>query len=501
MAVGAPLAIGQVVLALVGGQVGQREAVVRGDHVDAGQRRAPTRLEHRAGSRQRLREAARRAAVAQPPGPHRVAVAVVPFVPARAEFAQAVTAVTDVPGLGDQLASGQQRVLRDGREQRGPRREGPPRACVIAPERGGEVEAKTVHAEGLNPPAQAVHHKLNGSRVRQVQRVAAAAGVAQRARSIVRVVVRLVEPAPGEHGALRIALGGVVVDHVEHHLQARAVQRVHHGAELVAHAGVVGGRGPVHRQARVGHEVRERVVTPMVAQAFFQQVALGDAALHRQQAQRGDAQAPEMRQHGGAGQTREAAALASLDARVQGGERLDLRLIEHGARHGHPRPGREGFAGGPFARPVQHARLGHARGVVPVGRAAFERERIHRPAQGARPGVDEQALGLKIWPQALCAQTVALAGRQARREAVPDAVGAGGQRQTRCFHAIGRVEQAQLDTGGPGCPHRQVDAGQAVLDGRRRAQRPGTARPHAPSRQGASHSTDSGGRPRRSRQG
>jgi hypothetical protein len=63
-----------------------------------------------------------------------------------------------------------------------------------------------------------------------------------------------------------------------------ACSRRDHGAELVAR-----GRAPAG-VARLGAEEADRVVAPVVAQARADQPLLVEVLLHRQQADRGDAQ-------------------------------------------------------------------------------------------------------------------------------------------------------------------------------------------------------------------
>src|SRR3712207_9529442 len=58
------------------------------------------------------------------------------------------------------------------------------------------------------------------------------------------------------------ALAGVVVDHVEDHLDARPVQPLDHRLELVDLA-----RRAARRVARVGREEADRVVAPVVVEA------------------------------------------------------------------------------------------------------------------------------------------------------------------------------------------------------------------------------------------
>ncbi len=111
-------------LCVVADEVAQREAVVRGDEVDARVRRpaaAPVQI-RRAG--EAAREFADQPAVASPVRAHRVAVLVVPLRPARRKVADLVAAFAEVPRLGDQLDARQHRILaeRRRRTRRGGRR-------------------------------------------------------------------------------------------------------------------------------------------------------------------------------------------------------------------------------------------------------------------------------------------------------------------------------------------------------------------------------------------
>ena len=70
-----------------------------------------------------------------------------------------------------------------------------------------------------------------------VERVAAAGVVrVPLAARFEHVIGRVVEPAEAERRPVVVALGGVVEDDVENHLDARPVQRLDHVAELVDRA-------------------------------------------------------------------------------------------------------------------------------------------------------------------------------------------------------------------------------------------------------------------------
>src|SRR4051794_23318839 len=87
-------------------------------------------------------ELARLAVIAAPELAHRIAIAVVPLAPSCRESAQAVSAGTHVPRLGDELQVAQCGILRDGLQQWC--------GCVepsFAPGQcRGEVEAKAIDA-------------------------------------------------------------------------------------------------------------------------------------------------------------------------------------------------------------------------------------------------------------------------------------------------------------------------------------------------------------------
>ena len=106
-----------------------------------------------------------------------------------------------------------------------------------------------------------------------------------------QTVVRGVIDAPEtEGGPQMVPLAGVIVDHVEDHLDALAVQGLDHRFEL-GHllpqdvgAGIAG----------VGGKEANRVVPPIVGEALVHQVLVGHELLHRHQLHRGDPQGAEV---------------------------------------------------------------------------------------------------------------------------------------------------------------------------------------------------------------
>ena len=180
---------------------------------------------------------------------HDVAVDAVPLAPQHREVADLVAAGADVPGLGDELDLREDRVLVDGVEERAQAVD----VVELAGQRAGEVEAEAVDVALADPVAQRVHDQPQHAGVAGVERVARARVVHVVALVVGHqaVVARVVDALEGEHRAEVVALGGVVVDDVEDHLDAGAVQRLDHALEL-AHLLAAGGRWRRTRSAAPG---------------------------------------------------------------------------------------------------------------------------------------------------------------------------------------------------------------------------------------------------------
>src|SRR5690606_31636253 len=150
-AVAVALAVGLVVLLVVGDEVVQRETVVSGDEVDAGIRQPAVALVEVAAAREsrgHLRDLSR---VATPEATDRVAVLPVPLGPAHREVPDLVAAFAEIPGLGDQLHLRDDGVLRDDVE------EGTESVHLVelAGERAREVEPEPVDVHLEDPVPQA----------------------------------------------------------------------------------------------------------------------------------------------------------------------------------------------------------------------------------------------------------------------------------------------------------------------------------------------------------
>ena len=199
--------------------------------------------------------------LAPPEVAHRVAVLAVPLRPQGREVAHLVAAVAQVPGLGDELDLADHRVLLDEVEEG----RQPVDVVELAGQGGGQVEAEAVDVHLDHPVAQRVHDQLQHVGVAHVEAVAGAGGVEVEAAVVVDqpVVGGVVEALERQHRAHVVALGGVVVDHVEDHLDAGVVQGLDHLLELLHLLALLApGRVVV-----VGGEEGDGVVAPVVAQA------------------------------------------------------------------------------------------------------------------------------------------------------------------------------------------------------------------------------------------
>ena len=80
---------------------------------------------------------------------------------------------------------------------------------------------------------------------------------------LLQAIIRgIIDAFERKHRSVLIALGGVVVDDVEHDLDACRVEGAHHFLEFGD--GIFGSTGA---KARVGREVAEGVVAPIIRQA------------------------------------------------------------------------------------------------------------------------------------------------------------------------------------------------------------------------------------------
>ena len=449
-AVAVAFAVGLVVLAVVGHEVGEREAVVGRDEVDRSRWAAlggeeVGRARHAAGQ-------GRRAGVAGPEATDVVAIPVVPLAPAAVEAAHLVAARADVPGFGDELQAAQHRVLPDGGDDGGVRVE----ALAAPAQHRHQIEPEAVDAAEPRPGAQRVEHQPHHGGVVGIEDVAAAGivDVAAAIAGIEPVVGRVVEAAERQGGAEFVALARVVVDDVEQHLEPGLVQ----GRHGLAHFGPA-ARG----EARLGRQQGHGVVAPEIGEAERPEMALVGPGHGGHDLERRDAERAEMRDRGRGGQAREGAADLLGHARVQLREAPHVDLGDAGPLPGgRARPGRRVLGrrhdglrhGGGTVAPVG---LGTAGGAVEHGLVEHE-----RPVERHRVGVDEQlgvveAVPVPRLPRAARPQPVAGAGRHAGDEAVEDLAGALRQDEARLLDLAVRAIEADHDRLGMGREDRHVD--------------------------------------------
>src|SRR4051794_29524331 len=273
--------------------------------------------------------------------------------------------------------------------------------------------------------------------------------IAARIGWIEAVVDGVVEATEAERRTGRVAFAGVVVDHVEDHLEARRMQRAHQALEL---ADVAGGE-----IAALRCEEADRVVAPVVAHPALREPTLVDERVHREQLDRGDAEGLQVLDDRLARKAEVGAAQLLRHLGMELREALDVQLVDHRVV---PRRAR---------RPV----------VAPAEGAVDD---LAAPEAGAdlaadQPGVwIEEQLGRieAVAPvrvvRAVDAITVELPRARVGQIAVPDEVGALAQLDTLDLAPPARVEQAQLDALGVLREEREVDAG--AVPGRTERMRP-----------------------------
>ena len=266
-------------------------------------------------------------------------------------------------------------------------------------------------------------------------------------------------PAEAQRRAERAALGGVVVDHVEDHLEPGGVQRLDHRLELVDLLAAVAGRAV----GVVRGEEADRVVAPVVRQTGLGEVRLGHELVGRQQLHGRDAEVLEVVHRGVGGEPGVRAADLLGHLVVQLGEALDVQLVDDRVGplvtrpdllvvspvevvpHDHRlRDVRRGV--GVVARPgmggAEHVVVAGGRPRVAVDRAV----RGDRPADRPGVGVEQQLGGVEDpaahrLPRTVDAEPVALSRLHARECAVPDAQRLLGQRPAGLDVLAGRCRR------------------------------------------------------------
>ena len=324
----------------------------------------------------------------------------------------------------------------------------------LARQRRREVEAEPVDVALDHEVAERVHDQPQHRRMHRVERVAGARVVQVVARVAGhRPVVReVVDPLEARARSEVVALGRVVVDDVEDHLDPRAVQRLDHPLELLHLLAPPSGR----RVQGVRSQVADRAVTPVVREPPRGQLVLVGDVVDRQQLDRGHAERGQVLERRLRGEPCVRAAQLFPHCRHLLGEALHMRLVDDRLV-----PGRGGVpVVFPVERLVDHDRLGdHGRVVlvvpleVGVLSVRHVRQRVPAlPQHGAldrlRVRVDQQlvrveAMPLLRRPPPVDAVAVPLPRPDPRQVAVPVERGALGERVTRL--TVGLVEEAELD--------------------------------------------------------
>ena len=397
--------------------------------------------------------------VAFPERPHIVAKAVIPLSPARREAADLIASGAAVPRLGNQLDLTQQRVLAAGHQKA----VALIKTIVITAQNGRQIEPEAIDVHLAGPVAQRVGDHLQDARVAQVEGVAGARIVDVEALVIGHqpVIRGVVDAAHGQGRALFIALGGVVVNHVQNHFQPGFMQVRDHFLEL--------GNFAAGQVARVGREKAQGVVAPVVGHAFLQQVLIIDETVDRQQLDTGHAQVANMFDHLIDHQPGKGPAHRLGHRRVAHADTAHMGFVEDRALPRHA----DAVVMAPGVGRVDDFALGHKRGAV----ALVKTQVGIRVADGVakqRLGPFEfthQLLGIRVDEQFMVVETVAVFGVvravhaiavdlprvRIGQVAMEGFVGVFRQFDAFQFDFTRSVEQTQFNLGGVGGKQREID--------------------------------------------
>lgn len=242
------------------------------------------------------------------------------------------------------------------------------------------------------------------------------------------VVREIVDPLKRQRRAQLVTLGGVVIDHVEDHLDTGIVEGTHHVAEPLNAV-----RATV---ARCRREEVKSVIAPEVFQPPLKQMLIVRERMYRQQLNGGHAEAFDVIHRGFMPHPLEGAAQFGRDRRVELGKALHVGFIQNRAGPGHRRAMR--------VLPVEHPRVddpafwrigcavagikAQIEFVMPQFIAKMGGVPDELPGQRPRIRVNQQLMRVKTVPvfrivRAIHAVAVQCARFQIRHIAVPDFVG------------------------------------------------------------------------------
>ena len=107
---------------------------------------------------------------------------------------------------------------------------------------------------------------------------------------LLKTIIRgIIDPFEGKHRSVLIALGGVIVNDIEDHFDARRMERADHRFEFVD--GIGRSRGAI---ARVGSKIAQCVVSPVVRETAFDEGLVVDVVVHGHEFHGGDSKTSQM---------------------------------------------------------------------------------------------------------------------------------------------------------------------------------------------------------------
>ncbi len=197
----------------------------------------------------------------------------------------------------------------------------------LARQSGCEIEAESVDVHFQNPIPQAVHDQFEHLWMTHVQRVAGAGVIHVVTGLIVNepVIGCVVHTAKTQRGAEMVAFGRVVVNHVQDHFDAGAVERLHHALELGYLAAVIAET----RIARLGREEVDAVIAPIIPEAAIDQGLLIQERVDRHQLHCRDPQIFQVIEDNRMSQAGVGAADLLGNLRMAFRESLDVHFVDH----------------------------------------------------------------------------------------------------------------------------------------------------------------------------
>src|SRR5438552_19123825 len=95
-------------------------------------------------------------------------------------------------------------------------------ACMVAHQRGCEIETESVHVHLQHPVTQAINHQLQCARMKEIERVAGAGEIQIEPRSLrIEPVIReIVDSAEAQGRSDMVSLSSMIINHVENHFDS-----------------------------------------------------------------------------------------------------------------------------------------------------------------------------------------------------------------------------------------------------------------------------------------